>query len=148
MGLVLALIAACVSAHPRPADDRAAVERATQHYASLLRGAPIDSVIDAYTENGELIIPGVGSLTGRKAIHDFLAPLASAVTVASAEMSVDSISINGAVAEARGRYRQVAGPAGATPQEYRGGFDALWARGTDGRWRISRLTMMPNARGQ
>jgi uncharacterized protein (TIGR02246 family) len=145
---VLAVIAGCASAPRRPADERAAIERATQHYASLLRGAPVDSVIAAYTEDGELVIPGLGTLRGRKAIHDFLAPLAVAVTVSSAEMVVDSVSVNGAVAEARGRYHQVAGPTGATPQEFRGGFDAIWARGTDGRWRISRLTMQPTASGK
>ena len=148
LGISVAFVAACATARPRPADDRAAIEQATQHYAALLRGAPIDSVIAAYTEAGELIIPGIGTLKGRKAIHDFLAPFASAVTVSSAEMEVDSVSITGAVAETRGHYRQVAGPAGGVAQEFRGGFDALWARGSDGRWRIARLTMQPNARGR
>jgi ketosteroid isomerase-like protein len=143
-----ALIAACATSRARPADQRVEIERATQHYASLLRGGPVDSVIAAYAENGELVIPGVGTLKGRKAIHDFLAPLAAAVTVSSAEMVVDSVSIDGATAEARGRYHQVAGPAGATPQEFTGGFAALWTRGSDGRWRLSRLTMQPNARGR
>jgi uncharacterized protein (TIGR02246 family) len=129
-------------------DDRAAIEAATQHYAVLLRGAPVDSVIATYSEDGELIIPGVGTLKGKKAIRDFLTPLASAVTVSSVEMSVDSVAIRGSVAETRGRYRQVAGPTGGTPQEFRGAFDALWARGRDGRWRISRLTMQPAGRGQ
>lgn len=148
LGLFIAFVAACATARSRPADDRAAIEQATQHYASLLRGAPIDSVIAAYTDAGELIIPGVGTLKGRKAIHDFLAPLAAAVTVSSAEMVVDSVSITGAVAETRGHYRQVAGPAGGAAQEFRGGFDAMWARGNDGRWRIARLTMQPTPRGQ
>jgi len=144
----VSLIAACATTHPRPADTREAIERETQHYAVLLRGAPIDSVVAAYAENGELIIPGVGTLRGRKAIHDFLGPLASAVTVSSAEMTVDSVTVNGAIAESRGRYRQVAGPTGGSAQEFRGAFDALWARGPDGRWRITRLTMQPDARAR
>ena len=148
--LVLAVVSgvACAHARVRPADARAAIERETQRYAVLLRGAPVDSVVAAYSENGELVIPGVGALRGRKAIRDFLAPLASAVTVSAAEMAVDSITVNGAAAEARGRYRQVAGPNGGTPQEFHGAFDAMWARESDGRWRITRLTMQPDARGK
>jgi len=70
-GVVVA--AACASVRSPAVDERARVEAATQRYAALIRGAPVDSVLTAYTENGELEIPGVGALKGRKAIRDFLA---------------------------------------------------------------------------
>ena len=138
--------AACVSVRsPAPGvDERARVEAATQRYAGLIRGAPVDSVLTAYTENGELEIPGVGTLKGRKAIRDFLGPLASAVSVSATEMRSDSIAVTGNVARSTGHYRQVAGPKGGPPAEYRGAFHATWAREADGQWRISRLVMEPS----
>ena len=148
MVISVAALVAIDCAHPRPqaTDDRARIEAATQHYAAMLRGAPVDSVVAVYAEDGELTIPGVGTLHGRKAIHDFLAPLASAVTVASADMVVDSLAITGNVAEARGHYAEVAGPTGGASQEYRGTYHATWTRQADGQWRIVRLAMQPNAK--
>ena len=140
-GVVVA--AACASVRSPGVDERARVEAATQRYAALIRGAPVDSVLTAYTENGELEIPGVGALKGRKAIRDFLTPLAAAVSVSATEMQSDSIAVSGNVAQSSGRYRQVAGPKGGPPAEYRGAFHATWAREADGQWRISRLVMQP-----
>jgi len=142
----LVLLAACASAPPRPVDERARIESETRHYAEVLRGAPVDSVVAVYAEDGELVIPGVGTLHGRKAIRDFLAPLAATVTVASVEMQVDSVALSGNSAVERGRYRQVAGPTGGPTQEFRGAFDATWTRGSDTRWRLLRLVMQPAAR--
>ena len=135
--------AACASVRSPGVDERARVEAATQRYAALIRGAPVDSVLTAYTENGELEIPGVGALKGRKAIRDFLAPLAAAVSVSATEMQSDSIAISGNVAQSSGRYRQVAGPKGGPAAEYRGAFHATWMCEADGQWRISRLVMQP-----
>ena len=140
-GVVVAT--ACASVRSPGVDERARVEEATQRYAALIRGAPVDSVLTAYTENGELEIPGVGALKGRKAIRDFLAPLAAAVSVSATEMQSDSIAVSGNVAQSSGRYRQVAGPKGGPSAEYRGAFHATWMREGDGQWRISRLVMQP-----
>jgi len=136
--------AACASVRSPGVDERARVEAATQRYAALIRGAPVDSVLTAYTENGELEIPGVGTLKGRKAIRDFLAPLTAVVSVSATEMQSDSVAVSGNVARSSGRYRQVAGPKGGPAAEYRGAFHATWAREADGQWRISRLVMQPS----
>jgi ketosteroid isomerase-like protein len=143
IGGVVGVAAACASVRSPAVDERARVEAATQRYAALIRGAPVDSVLTAYTENGELEIPGVGALKGRKAIRDFLAPLAAAVSVSATEMQSDSLAVSGNVAQSSGRYRQVAGPKGGPAAEYRGAFHATWAREADGQWRISRLVMQP-----
>jgi uncharacterized protein (TIGR02246 family) len=147
---VLALAAGaavgCASTSRRPTDERARVESATQRYAAMLRGAPVDSVIAIYAEDGELVIPGVGTLHGRKAIRDFLTPLTAAVTVASVEMQIDSVSVSGSAADERGRYRQVAGPKDGPAQEFRGTFHATWRRDRDAQWRIARLVMEPRAK--
>jgi len=121
------------------------VEAATHHYASLLRGAPVDSIAAAYTENGEMTIPGVGTLRGRAGIREFLAPLNAAVSVASVEMQIDSIAVTGSTATEVGRYVQMAGPKGTPPREFRGSFHATWQRESDGQWRLARLVMQPTA---
>src|SRR6478735_5734511 len=139
----VAVAAACSSVRSPSPDESTRVEAATQHYATLIRGAPVDSVVAAYAGNGELEIPGVGTLKGRKAIRDFLAPLTAAVSVSATEMQSDSIAVSGNVARSRGHYRQVAGPKGGRSAEYRGTFDATWTREADGQWRISRLVMQP-----
>jgi ketosteroid isomerase-like protein len=135
----------CASARTRPTDERARIETATQHYAAMLRGAPVDSVAAAYTENGELVIPGVATLRGRSAIRDFLAPLTAAVTVASVEMQIDSLTVSGTSATEVGQYRQLAGPKGAPPREYRGTFRATWQQDPDKQWRLARIVMQPAA---
>ena len=135
--------AACASTRSPTVDERVRVEAATQRYAGLIRGAPVDSVLTAYAENGELEIPGVGTLKGRKAIRDFLAPLSVAVSVSATEMQSDSITVAGNTARSSGHYRQVAGPKGGPAAEYRGAFHATWTREADGQWRISRLVMAP-----
>jgi len=127
-------------------DERVRIESATRHYASLLRGAPVDSVVAVYAEDGELIIPGVGTLHGRKAIHDFLAPLASSTAVSSATMEVDRVAIRDTLADAQGHYSEVAGPTGGATEEYRGTYVATWVHQADGQWRIARLQMQPTAR--
>ena len=139
----IAVAAACTSVRSRSVDETARVEAATQHYAAVIRSAPVDSVIASYTENGELEIPGVGTLKGRKAIREFLAPLTAAVTVSATELRSDSIAVSGNVAQSRGHYRQVAGPKGGPAGEYRGAFHATWTREADGQWRIARLVMEP-----
>lgn len=142
--IAAALVAAgCASTRARTVDERARVEAATQHYAAMLRAAPADSVAAAYAEDGELTIPGMGTLRGRTAIHDFVAPLTAAVTVASVEMQIDSLSVTGPSAFEVGRYRQLAGPKGAPPQEYHGTFRATWRREADAQWRLARLVMAP-----
>jgi uncharacterized protein (TIGR02246 family) len=141
--LVVALASGRASAQSNGVDERARVEAATQHYAAMLKGAPVDSVVAVYAENGELTIPGVGTLKGRKAISDFLAPLSSSVTVESVEMRIDSLTVTGDSADQQGRYRQVAGPRGGATQEFRGGFHATWTRGADNQWRLARLVMAP-----
>jgi len=139
----VAVAAACSSVRSPSPDESTRVEAATQHYATLIRGAPVDSVVAAYAENGELEIPGVGTLKGRKAIRDFLAPITATVPVSATEMRTDSVSVSGDVARTRGHYRQVAGPKGGPASEYRGAFQATWSREADGQWRISRLVMEP-----
>jgi uncharacterized protein (TIGR02246 family) len=136
--------AACHAASTSaPAASYDALTAATQHYAAMLRGAPADSVAAAFTADGELILPGMAPLRGRPAIAKFLAPMAASTVVASVQMVADSQRVAGTMAQQDGHYVQVAGPRGGAAQTYRGTYDALWRRETDGRWRFVRLTMRP-----
>lgn len=142
--LSLALAACATRAvPPERSADRAAVERAMQEYGAALRGASADSVAAWYTSDGELLEPGMAPLRGRKAIRDFLAPLASAVEVESIALSTDLVDVHGDAAEQWGTYRQVAGERGKAKQTYTGRYAARWRHEPDGPWRLERLMMQP-----
>ena len=153
LSIVVAAATACrhtiPSVQPKPVDLTAEqLSAATQTYASLLQGAPADSVAAMYALTGALVLPGRDPLRGREAIRDFLAPLEKATVVAAVDMTIDTLSVNGRSAITAGTYRQVAGPRDTTPdqlREYRGRYHARWEREHDGAWRFVELVMKPTA---
>jgi len=114
-----------------------------EHYATLTRTGPVDSIVAAYIPKGELLEPGMNALHGREAIRNFLTPLAAAFTVESASMTSDTVDVHGHVAYQWGRYDQRAGPNGGPVAEYRGRFVAEWHQEADGQWRLARLLVQP-----
>ena len=142
------LLAACRSSSgpvaPAP-EPLTLLAEATKHYATLLKGAAVDSVVAAYTTDGELVLPGMAPLKGRDAIARFLSPLVQSTTVESVQLDVDSVVLNERSAQQEGRYQQKAGPKGRPAQEYHGRFHATWRFQPDGKWLIASLTMTPDA---
>ena len=145
----VAVLSACRSSSgppaPPPPDPLNLLAEATQHYAAVLKDAPVDSIVAAYTADGELVLPGMAPLHGREAIRRFLTPLVGSTAVTSVDMLIDSVVLNGASAEQDGHYRQVAGPKGGAAREYTGRYHATWRLGAGHTWRLERLTMMPDA---
>lgn len=128
-----------------PPEPLSLLGAATQHYADVLKGSSADSVAAVYTLDGQLMLPGMEPLKGRDAIRKFLTPLVDATAVESVQLDVDSVVLNALSAEQDGHYRQRAGPRGGAAQDYKGRFHATWRFEPDGHWRLSRLTMMPDA---
>lgn len=148
MLIAAVLLAGCHSSSgplAPPPEPLTLLGAATKHYADLLKGAPADSVAAAYTRDGELVLPGMAPLQGRAAIARFLSPLSESTAVESVQMDVDSVVLNALSAEQDGHYKQRSGPKGGTAKEYRGHFHATWRFEPDGKWRLSRLTMTPDA---
>src|SRR3954462_14017448 len=111
IGATLFTLAACHHAAEVSSDSnddataRHELAAATQHYAHLLRSAPVDSIVDRFAPEGVLDISGQSPLVGREAIRDFLAPLASSVTVTLVEMPIEAWTIDHRQAMSAGTYR-------------------------------------------
>jgi len=142
---VLSLLCAANAGATGAADAVAAKDiAATLHrYTAAVKAGPVDAIVACYTEDADLLQPGMAPLHGRQAIHDFLAPLATQFAVESAEMASDSLQVFGDSAFQWGTYRQAAGPVGAKPGHYEGRFAAQWQRDVDGTWRMRRLMVQP-----
>ena len=151
-GAILFTLAACHHASEATSDANDTMARreltaATQHYAFLIKSAPVDSVVNHFTPDGVLDIAGQSPLVGRTAIREFLAPIAGSTTVTLVEMPIDSLAVDHRQATVNGTYRQIAGPKDGGSdqlQEYRGRYEAHWIRARDGSWQISKLAMRPS----
>jgi uncharacterized protein (TIGR02246 family) len=143
----LLLLVACSSrAAAPPATGDAArhdVEAAMQQYTTLLKTGPVDAQVALFTQDGELLEPGMAPLHGRDAIRAFLAPLVAAFEVQSATSTSDSVEIYGDAAYQWGTYTQHAGERGKPGAGYTGRYVASWRREADGHWRIARFLVQP-----
>lgn len=147
--LLLAILAACSAETRRPAvpaaDDaaRAAVQAAQDHYIAMLKRVNSDSVTMMYTEDGELLEPGMKALSGRAAIHAFLAPFDGKTVVDTVISRTDAIEVHGSTSYLWGSYHQVARMPPQPAGTYDGRFVAKWRLEPDGQWRLARLLMQP-----
>ncbi len=123
--------------------DSAAVVRRLERYAELIRTGPVDSVAASFTADGRLMLPGMAVVSGRDAIYQFLAPMASSSTVESCSMTAEKVEVSGATAYEWGEYQQRAGPTGKPAQDYHGRFVAELKKDSGGHWLIARLLMQP-----
>lgn len=128
---------------PSPESSKRAVEQAMQAYANALRDGTPKSVVARFTAEGELQLPDLAPLHGRKAILDFLTPLESTSQIASVKMHTDWLEAHGPIAVQSGTYDQDAGERGKPPEHFHGRFLAAWRLEADGAWRLSRLMMQP-----
>ncbi len=134
--------AAPSAAAPPAASVKAGLEEAMRRYASLIQKADAVSVSESYTEDGELIEPGMEPLKGRAAIRGFLESSGSR-RIESSEMKPEVTEVSGDGAYQWGTYAQRVVLPGKPAAEFRGRFVAQWSRQADGRWLIRRLLTQP-----
>jgi ketosteroid isomerase-like protein len=125
--------------------ERHAVEQAMQIYAATVHNGPPKAIAARFTTEGELQLPDLAPLHGRKAILDFLTPLAETSEISSVKMRTDLIDVHGPSAAQWGTYEQDAGERGKAPAHFHGRYSALWRLEADGTWRLERLMMQPLA---
>lgn len=146
-GLVVALGAAKTA--PKTADDpttedqRREIRKALLDYAEKLKSPDVEAVVASFSWDGELMEPDLPTLSGKKAILDFLTPLAAENTVASAALDALSIRVFGKIAYVFGTYLEEAGPKGGATKVYSGRFAAELWRDDEGQWYFRRLMMQP-----
>ena len=143
----LVCLAACA-----PPDDQAAsrrqVEAALVHYNSLTRQMLGDSIAALYTPDGELLGTNAPTVRGPDSIRAFLARFAGKVTVDSARMWSDAITVAGSEAVQWGRYEQFATPVNQPQVHVQGRFVADWVRDSTGAWRLRRMLAQPAPLGR
>ena len=128
---------------PSPEAAKRAVEQAMQAYAATLQEGTLKAVAAHYTMDGELELPDLATLKGRKAIQDFLTPLESTSQITAVKMRTDKIDVHGPLAAQSGTYDQDAGERGKPTEHFHGRYLAVWRLEADGIWRLSYLMMQP-----
>jgi ketosteroid isomerase-like protein len=128
-----------------PEAARRAVEQAMQAYAAAVHNGPPRAVAARFTAEGELQLPDLAALHGRKAIMDFLTPLSETSEISSVKMRTELLDVRGTSASQWGFYDQDAGERGKPPAHFHGRYAALWRLEADGVWRLERLMMQPLA---
>jgi len=128
---------------PKPGAARAEVEGALREYALLQKAADAVRLSAFYTQDGELIEPGMQPLTGPEAIRKFLESF-GAVRIETSSMDPEATEVFGDQAFQWGVYAQRVALAGQPPAEYRGRFVAQWSRQATGQWLIRRLLTQPS----
>ncbi len=131
--------AADVAAKAREMDKRE-IGEAVQSYAAAIRAKT--GLADLFTEDGELINPGLDPLVGPEAIRSFLAPLASRVRIEEATMTPRAIDLYGDEAYVWGDYSQRVAVGERPLSTFAGRFVAQWHR-ADGRWKVRRMMVQP-----
>lgn len=143
VGLSCSLISIESAVAQSQASDSAAVVHRLERYADAVRTGPVDTIVAAFTTDGQLVLPGMATIRGQAAIQAFLAPMAAASNVESCSMTAETVEISGPVAYEWGDYAQRAGEKGKPAADYHGRFVARLQRGGNGEWRIARLFMQP-----
>jgi uncharacterized protein (TIGR02246 family) len=128
---------------PAVHDARADVESAMQDYARLQAVADSEGLAAFFTQDGELLEPGMDALNGRDAIRKFLNSFAD-VRIEWASMTSGSIDVWGDAAVQWGSYAQRVTLPGKPAEEHRGRYVAQWSRQASGKWLIRRLMMQPS----
>jgi len=124
--------------------DAAAIRWAMEDYAHAIQTLPADSVAARFTPDGELLLPGLATISGRAAIREFLAPMNAAFRVDSTSMASEVVDSFGTRATQWGTFYQVAGPRDGKSEPHTGRFAALWRYDSrQFRWLIARLMMQP-----
>jgi uncharacterized protein (TIGR02246 family) len=124
-------------------DARAEVESAMQDYARLQAVADSEGLAAFFTQDGELLEPGMEALSGREAIKKFLNSFAE-VRIEWASMTSGTIEVWGDAAVQWGSYAQRVTLPGKPAEEHRGRYVAQWSKQANGRWLIRRLMMQPS----
>jgi uncharacterized protein (TIGR02246 family) len=146
IGLVAVVIGPAVpraGAHKRQPRSAAHDVTAAKHrYDEALKG-PAGGVAALFTEDGELLEPGMEALHGRSAILNFLAPFAKLAAVDSVRTDVGEVEVFGDSAVLWGQYHQTVTPQGQPALTLTGRIVAEFRRQAGGAWLLRRVIVQP-----
>jgi len=147
---VLLSTAAAVAAEGPEASATAAVRSARDRLASAQIAGDQNAILDLCAEDAVIVPPGGEPITGRDAISDWLRTSNPAGSrPARLVFETQSLFVKGEIAVEVGQARAELASPGGPPTPLFDAYLAVWSRGPDGGWRISRVMWSPReAKGQ
>jgi uncharacterized protein (TIGR02246 family) len=140
--VILAAVGLVARSAPTATADAAAVNSALQEYVRNLKVMDAGALAASFTNDGELLEPGMKPLCGPSAIRAFLSSFAG-VRVENPAMKAESTQVCGSLALQWGTYSQTVVVKGKAPAQFSGRFAAEWRKQATGKWLLYRLMMQP-----
>lgn len=127
----------------QPAEQVTQVNKALQHYASLMLNMDYKGIAAVFAPSGEIVNPGQKSIQGREAIEQFLSGF-SAYRILSYNVTPASTIVDGDTAIQTGSFKQrVRIPIGDIV-EPSGSFKAEWVHNHVDQWQLQRMSTKPS----
>jgi|tagenome__1003787_1003787.scaffolds.fasta_scaffold20723609_2 uncharacterized protein (TIGR02246 family) len=138
LAAVLAGCASSSAARTSAADDEAAVAAAMDAYVKDIRGNDAAKIASWWTDDLVYIDRNAPTIAGRAALESTLKGELATMSVTSATVNKDELSVSGDLAYYLGSYEEVLQPPKGDALHNRGRFVFIWKRQADGSWKIAR----------
>ena len=141
MGLALAVMMGCAGsgAPTDPSQERSAIDRTRNAYASAWKAGNAVVLTDLYADNALVLYPNQPALAGKPAILTYFDQFFAEFEQNEFELSSSEIEVAGSWAFDRGEYRWKVMPrSGGEAVEDHGKYLVILQRQPDGSWRVAR----------
>jgi uncharacterized protein (TIGR02246 family) len=98
-----------------------------------------------YDDDAILLGPGTPMLQGKPAITKYIAGAFGAISFRDVVGTVTDIIVSGSLGVETGTYSWTVVPAGGSPVTDKGKYIHVWARSSDGTWRVIRYIVNSDA---
>jgi len=136
------VLASCASSSPpartSSADDEAAVAAAMNRYVADIRTSDATKITSWWTDDAIYIEKNEPTVIGRTGLESMLKGVLATMTVSSATVNKDDLSVSGDLAYFLGSYEEVLQPRQGDAIHNQGRFVFIWKRQPDGSWKIAR----------
>jgi len=124
------------------AQDKQQVEAAGQRIWGALSRNDATAIVAEYAEDAIIFPPNAPMVQGKPAVTAFLGSLLGAIMFRDVAGTIADIRISGDLAVETGHYAWTLVPAGGAampaPMPDRGNYVHVWARSSDGKWKVIR----------
>ena len=123
-----------------PSDDAAQSEvlDASRAYCDSVARLDAAAVASAWADDGVIMSPAVGDLTGPHAIHEFLSQGYPTMESVDLDLTSQEVEVMGDLATEVAHYKETLHMADGSKQHLSGRYIFLWRRDASGAWKIHR----------
>jgi uncharacterized protein (TIGR02246 family) len=135
------LVAACSAAPSSNAEDaelRQILTEALNEHGRAAEAQDVEAAAILFAEDARVMLPGIPDVHGRDSVASLMATAWPAATPRQVHFNTEEVYPAGDMAVSVGTYEFVIEPTGQAPVRDIGRFMLLWARDTDGQWRVFR----------